>query len=127
MRGVVNLLSHFATLRDTNTTLVVATTGDTGPAAVQAVSDAANPLLTILVHYPNNQISEFQRRQLTTVKSPYVRVVAFEGGGDDMDLPIKRILTSQDDTNTKRRRLCGVNSYNIGRPLMQMIHYVSEE
>lgn len=95
---------------------------------MQAVSDAANPLLTIVVHYPNGQISEFQRRQLTTVKSPCVRVVAFEGGGDDMDAPIKRILTSQggdDLSDDIQRKLSGINSYNIGRPLMQMVHYVS--
>lgn len=121
----MNLLSYFSTLRNTNTTLVVATTGDTGPAAVQAVSDCANPLLTILVHYPNGQISEFQRRQLTTVESSCVRVAAFEGGGDDMDAPIKRILSCQDYPSLTKRRLCGVNSYNIGRPLMQMVHYVS--
>lgn len=61
MRPVINLLSHFATMRKQATTLLVATTGDTGPAAVRAVGDASNPLLTILVHYPHGQISEFQR------------------------------------------------------------------
>lgn len=61
MRPVINLLSHFATKRKQPTTLLVATTGDTGPAAVRAVGDAANPLLTIIVHYPQGQISEFQR------------------------------------------------------------------
>ena len=61
MRPVINLLSHFSTKRDQATTLLVATTGDTGPAAVRAVADAANPLLTIVVHYPHGQISEFQR------------------------------------------------------------------
>ena len=127
MRVVINLLSHFSTKRNRKTTLLVSTTGDTGPAAVQAVSDANNPLLTILVHYPHNQISEFQRKQLTTVQSPCVRVVAFEGGGDDMDLPIKRILTLHSKTDkADQRTVCGVNSYNIGRPLMQMVHYVSD-
>jgi len=140
MRGVVNMLSHFATKRQRKVTLLVSTTGDTGPAAVQAVSDASNPLLTLLVHYPIGQISAFQRKQLTTANSPYVKVATFEGGGDDMDLPIKRILSlssslssSKDDTNTStddggldedQRLLCGVNSYNIGRPLMQMIHFI---
>lgn len=61
MRPVINLLSHFATMRNQATTLLVATTGDTGPAAVRAVGDASNPLLTILVHYPHGQISDFQR------------------------------------------------------------------
>ena len=82
------------TRREKGITLIVSTTGDTGPAAVQAVNDAANPLLTLLVHYPLGQISAFQRKQLTTVDSPYVKVATFEGGGDDMDAPIKRMLSS---------------------------------
>lgn len=121
MRAVVSLLSYFATKREKRITLLVATTGDTGPAAVQAVADVANPLLNLLVHYPDGQISEFQRRQLTTVDSECVRVAAFEGGGDDMDGPIKNMLASPSEGEW----WCGVNSYNIGRPLMQMVHFVS--
>eukprot|EP00957_Ditylum_brightwellii_P036369 2753858-Ditylum_brightwellii.AAC.1 len=117
MRLVVNILSHFSS--STPTTLLVATTGDTGPAAVRAVSDAQNPNLSILVHYPKGQISDFQRKQLTTVCSDSVEVVTFEGGGDDMDLPIKNILASSSSssssfevvesktkTTSRRRRLC---------------------
>jgi threonine synthase len=80
LRALISLLSYFATRRKQKTTLLVSTTGDTGPAAVQAVSDINNPFLTILVHYPKGQISDFQRKQLTTVRSICVRVVAFEGG-----------------------------------------------
>ena len=124
MRVVVNFLSHFANQRERNTTLLVSTTGDTGPAAVQAVSDISNPRLTLLVHFPYNQISAFQRKQLTTVHSECVHVASFEGGGDDMDLPIKKMLSSNNGDKGKRH-MCGVNSYNIGRPLTQMIHFVS--
>ena len=122
MRAVVNLLSYFSTKRQRKITLLVSTTGDTGPAAVRAVSDINNPLLTILVHYPHSQISDFQRKQLTTVDSPCVRVAAFQGGGDDMDKPIKKILAGQD--RQSNALMTGVNSYNIGRPLMQMVHYI---
>ena len=127
LRTLVGLLSYFATKRNRKTTLVVATTGDTGPAAVQAVSDVDNPLLTILVHYPQGQISNFQRKQLTTVNSPCVKVVAFQGGGDDMDKPIKELQqhVQQQQMGQDDQRLTGVNSYNIARPLMQMVHYVS--
>jgi len=157
MRAVVNTLSYFATKRQKNITLIVSTTGDTGPAAVQAgklnnrrllliefyhlysfskylihlyhifvVSDAENPLLNILVHYPLGQISAFQRKQLTTVNSTSVKVATFEGGGDDMDAPIKNMLKSSSKSNdSKQMHLCGVNSYNIGRPLVQMVHFVS--
>ena len=127
MQAVIHWLGHFASARNIKVTLVVSTTGDTGPAAVRAIRDVDNPLMSILVHYPDGQISEFQRKQLTTIQfqSPNsVKVAAFQGGGDDMDLPIKRILASNDVSETNRI-VCGVNSYNIGRPLMQMVHYVS--
>jgi len=130
MRFVVNALSYFCNLRKQKITLVVATTGDTGPAAVQSVNDIPdNAYLSILVHYPHGQISALQRKQLTTVNSKNVKVAAFEGGGDDMDSPIKNMLTGKSTYKKelfKHRKLCGVNSYNIGRPLMQMVHYVSE-
>lgn len=101
-------------------------TGDTGPAAVHAVSDVANPLLSIIVHYPRGQISDFQRKQLTTVDSKCVKVVSFEGGGDDMDWPIKEtLLENRDNDASDGRTFCGINSYNIGRPLLQMVHFVS--
>lgn len=95
------------------------------------MSDAENELLRLLVHYPLGQISAFQRKQLTTVNSPFVKVATFEGGGDDMDAPIKRMLASSLSNESSggetkdEKQLCGVNSYNIGRPLVQMIHFVS--
>lgn len=127
LQAVIHWLAHFATLRQTKVSLVVSTTGDTGPAAVQAIRDVDNPLMGILVHYPDGQISEFQRKQITTLPSQNIKVAAFQGGGDDMDLPIKRIMASSDDASETKRIVCGVNSYNIGRPLMQMVHYVSRQ
>lgn len=127
MRVVIQLLSYFTTRKERRVVLVVSTTGDTGPAAARAVADANTPLLNLLVHYPQDQISTFQRRQLTTVQSPYVHVVTFQGSGDDMDVPIKRMLASpprSDDDASRRTQWTGVNSYNIGRPLMQMVHYI---
>ena len=136
MRVVIHLLRYFVARRSLRMTLLVSTTGDTGPAAVQAVAQANTPRLTLLAHYPHNQISAFQRKQMTTCQSQYVKVVAFEGGGDDMDLPIKNILAGQKkkqqgcwsedqkETNEEESLLTGVNSYNIGRPLMQMVHYI---
>ena len=132
MRPVINLLSYFAELRSRPITLLVSTTGDTGPAAVHAVNDASNPLLTILVHYPHGQISDFQRKQLTTLQSNYVKVASFEGGGDDMDWPIKETLLSSKSGGKDSgvgaveggRLFCGINSYNIGRPLVQMTLFI---
>jgi threonine synthase len=123
MRAVIALLGLFAKRRKQCITLIVSTTGDTGPAALQAVVDMAldNPYLKIVVHYPHNQISEFQKRQLLihnkNNNAQNVRVVAFEGGGDDMDKPIKNMLVSQMESNSNnnshRSIWTGVNSYNI--------------
>jgi threonine synthase len=126
MQVVIHLLSYFCSRRHTKISLIVSTTGDTGPAAVRAVNDVHNPRLTLLVHYPLNQISAFQRKQMTTTTpSKQVRVVAFEGGGDDMDDVIKDLLSSNQSTVTHDNvKWTGVNSYNIGRPLMQLVHYV---
>lgn len=122
LRMTIQWLNYFATKRNTSVTLVVATTGDTGPAAVQAVQDCDSNRLGILVHFPQGQISDFQRKQLTTAQSSRVKIVAFEGGGDDMDIPIKNIMTQKKDAS--KGIVCGVNSYNIGRPLMQMVHCI---
>ena len=118
LRFLIQLLSHYCTKRQKPQTIIVATTGDTGPAALASVCHANNPLLDIIIHYPHGQISNFQRKQLTCIKSERCRVVAFEGGGDDMDVPIKNILTGSGDG------VCGVNSYNVARPLMQMVHFI---
>ena len=55
----------------------------------------------------------------------YVKVASFEGGGDDMDWPIKETLLLNGDNDATGRTFCGINSYNIGRPLLQMVHFVS--
>lgn len=124
LRILINFMAHFAHKRLQHITLLVATTGDTGPAAVQAVQDSGSDLLSIVVHYPKGQISDFQRKQLTTVKSSRVKIVEFEGSGDDMDSPIKSILGDRTIANTKDHLICGINSFNIGRPIGQITHFV---
>lgn len=117
---LVRLLARFAERRGERRTMLVSTTGDTGPAAMRAVSDAGSPSLDIVVFYPDGQISDLQRRQMTTCATGRARVAAFEGGGDDMDLPLKRLAS--DRAFALRHGLCGINSYNLGRPLAQMVH-----
>ena len=121
-------MGHFASKsnKPRKIVLTAATTGDTGPAAVQAVQDLNSSSLGIVVHYPEDQISDFQRQQMTTVESEKVAIVSFQGGGDDMDKPIKNIMMQKDnqDDGDEEILVCGVNSYNIGRPLMQMVHFV---
>lgn len=114
LRVVIQLLHVFTQRRQQKAlTLVVATTGDTGPAAVQAVADLPpTSRVRIVVAYPQGQISDFQRRQMTTTTTQRdsVRIVAFAGGGDDMDGPIHNVLRGKDASTALRT---GVNSYNI--------------
>jgi threonine synthase len=112
----------------TNISLLVSTTGDTGPAAAQTVYDIQDPRLNILIHYPYQQISDFQRKQLTTLSASSsttttstmtkliqpVQIVAFHGDGDDMDGPIKNILYNHQQ-QVSSSLWTGVNSYNIVR------------
>lgn len=144
---MILLLNYFATKHQKKVILLVSTTGDTGPAAVHAVrrlisrgscgdgngDNSSASRINVIVHFPKGQISKFQRLQLTTqICYPQVTVVSFEGGGDDMDAPIKNILTElrkKSDTTCDHKdhqNICtGVNSYNIARPVMQAVHFVS--
>ncbi|KAJ8613245.1 hypothetical protein CTAYLR_004545 [Chrysophaeum taylorii] len=114
MPFLVRVLARFAAERGARKTLVVSTTGDTGPAAVRAVSSVASPYLRVLCFYPEGMISDYQRKQMTTVEN--ATIASFDGGGDDMDAPLKKL-------GREEKGLCGANSYNIARPLAQMVHF----
>jgi threonine synthase len=134
MRTVIYLLYHFAQQRHRSITLLVSTTGDTGPAAAQTIHDINDPMMNIIVHYPHEQISSFQQQQLvaTTRGCDHIEIVAFHGGGDDMDLPIKHLLAASKQEQERKvakgnhneivsapeplsSLWTGVNSYNIVR------------
>eukprot|EP01049_Picozoa_sp_SAG25_P005453 SAG25_NODE_374_length_8940_cov_97.908155_10_plen_241_part_00 len=119
LQVLCKLLDFFARRAGRVSTLVVSTTGDTGPAAIQGC--VGSSALRIVVTYPDGQISELQRRQMTTVDAPNVAVAAFEGGGDDMDAPIKAIST--DTAFRERHGVTSANSINLGRVVVQTIHH----
>jgi len=77
--------------------------------------------MKIYVFYPIGQVSRLQERQMTTVKDPSVVVHSFEGGGDDMDAPIKTLVT--DPVFAKKHGICSLNSVNWGRVCVQTVHY----
>ena len=122
LQVLVRFLSYFAAKRGERRTILVATTGDTGPAALRAAADVDDASLRVVCCFPEGQVSALQRRQMTTHGSSSVRVATFEGGGDDMDEPIRRM--GLDNAFASAHGLCGANSYNVGRPLAQMVHYV---
>lgn len=113
------ILDYFAVKEERNVTVIVSTTGDTGPAAIRAASDSQR--LKIVCFYPKGQISRLQELQMTTVDSPNVSVIAFEGGGDDMDGPIK--LISTDVEFREKHGISSANSINWGRVAAQCVHW----
>jgi threonine synthase len=103
----------------TRATILGATSGDTGAAAIEAFGGQAQTDVFIL--FPNGRVSDVQRRQMTTVEQPNVHALAIEGAFDDCQAIVKSLfndLPLRDALN-----LSGVNSINWARILAQMVYY----
>ena len=98
--------------------VVVATSGDTGSAAIEAVKSSKN--IDIVVLHPSNKISEYQRKQMTSVTEPNVLNIAIEGSYDDCQRIVKELLSK----NPFNRRLISLNSINWLRVMGQVSYYV---
>ncbi len=122
MGFLVNCVDFFLQKKGSRVSLLVATTGDTGPAAAHA--SAGKQTIDCWVLYPRGMISEEQERQMTTLEAPNVHAVEVDGcpnGGDDLDLVITKMFA---DTDFKKRlQLSSVNSINWCRVMVQTVHY----
>ena len=98
--------------------VLVATSGDTGSAAIQAVKDSDN--IDIVVLHPAGKISEYQRKQMTSVIKDNVFNIAVEGSYDDCQRIAKEILSE----NPFDRRIKSLNSINWLRVMGQVSYYV---
>ena len=98
--------------------VVVATSGDTGSAAIEAVKSSKN--IDIVVLHPSNKISAYQRKQMTSVNEPNVLNIAIEGSYDDCQRIVKEMLSK----NPFNRRLISLNSINWLRVMGQVSYYV---
>jgi threonine synthase len=99
--------------------IVGATSGDTGGAAVAAFEHNQNASLFIL--HPHGRVSDVQRRQMTTVKSPAIHNIAIEGTFDDCQAIVKALFN--DLKFRDEMGLAGVNSINWGRIMAQIVYY----
>jgi threonine synthase len=117
---VGRLFDHVLGVRGQRVTIVGATSGDTGSAAIDAVKACTN--VDIVILFPLGRTSEVQRRQMTTVDSPNVRVVAVEGTFDDCQDLVKAMFT--DVPFRERMSLSAVNSINWARVMAQVVYYV---
>jgi threonine synthase len=122
MGFVVNLFDFFLTRRGQRKTLMVATSGDTGPAA--AFATIGKPSLDTWLFFPEGLITTEQARQMTTIMAPNVHPVSVTGcrnGSDDLDEVIDACFL--DETFRKEMCLSSVNSINWARVMTQTVHY----
>ncbi len=113
------LFDHVLTRRGERITIVGATSGDTGSAAIEACRDRAN--IDIIILHPKGRTSEVQRRQMTTVNSSNVHNIALEGSFDDCQDLVKALFNDQPFRD--RCKLSAVNSINWARILGQIVYY----
>ncbi len=114
-----HLFETFLTRRDARLTIVGATSGDTGSAAINAV--AGRDRTEIFMLHPKGRVSEVQRRQMTTVRAPNVHNIAIEGSFDDAQRHVKAMFA---DPNVNGPLSLGaVNSINWARLMAQVVYY----
>jgi threonine synthase len=121
MQLLARLMEWSLRKRKSHATIVGATSGDTGGAAIDAFKNSKNAT-TIILH-PHGRVSEVQRRQMTTVDSPAIHNIAIEGNFDDCQAILKTLFN--DHVFRDRVGLAGVNSINWARIMAQIVYYVS--
>jgi threonine synthase len=119
MQFLGRLMDHALAARGERTTIVVATSGDTGGAAVEAFRGRSRADLFVL--FPRGRISDVQRRMMTTARDENVHAVAIEGTFDDCQAIVKAMFNHH--AFREQARLSGVNSINWARIVAQVVYY----
>jgi threonine synthase len=119
MQLLAQLMDHVLAKRGTRITIVGATSGDTGAAAIEAFRDRDN--VDVFILFPEGRVSPFQQRQMTTVDAANVHAIAIKGTFDDCQAILKGLFGNP--TFRDRVALAGVNSINWARILGQMVYY----
>ena len=119
MQLLARLMDHALAARGERTTIVVATSGDTGGAAVEAFRGRERADLFVL--FPHGRVSDVQRRMMTTANDNNVHALAVEGTFDDCQALVKGLFNHH--AFRDRVRLSGVNSINWARIVAQVVYY----
>ena len=119
MQLLGRLIDHMLTTRGERTTIVVATSGDTGGAAIEAFRGRERTDLFVL--FPQGRISDVQRRMMTTAEDSNVHALAIDGTFDDCQAIVKGMFNHQ--AFREQARLSGVNSINWARIVAQLVYY----
>ena len=118
---VGKLFDHVLAQRNERVMIVGATSGDTGGAAFDGVASCRN--VDIVMLYPNNRVSDVQRRQMTTLTASNVHAVAIDGTFDDCQDLVKAMFNDQKFRDANQ--LSAVNSINWVRVMAQVVYYVT--
>src|SRR5437764_4780235 len=119
MQLISRLMDHVLAKRGQRTTIVVATSGDTGGAAVDAFAGLDN--VDLIVLFPHGRISDVQRRMMTTTGAANVHALAVEGNFDDCQALVKGMFNHHRFRDSAS--LSGVNSINWARIVAQVVYY----
>ncbi len=118
---VGRLFDHVLTERGRRATILVATSGDTGSAAMHGCFGRAS--LDCVVMFPDGRVSDVQRRQMTTLDQPNLHAVALDGTFDDCQDLVKAAFGDREFRDDVH--LSAMNSINWGRVMAQVVYYVT--
>jgi len=119
------VLSSIAQSRDENYLILTATSGDTGPAALETFKNKAN--VQVACMYPDGGTSDVQRLQMVTEDAANLKVIGVKGDFDDTQNALKQLLGSKEFKDTlkaKNIHLSAANSVNFGRIIFQTIYHI---
>ena len=119
MQLLGNFYEYYLKKNNKDINVIVATSGDTGAAAIDAIKGKKN--MNIFVLHPHNKISPVQRKLMSTVKEKNVFNIAIEGNFDDCQNLVKSMFT--DKEFSKSINMSGVNSINWARIIAQSVYY----
>ena len=119
MQVIGNMYEKILEKNNLRVNIVVATSGDTGAAAISAIRDRKN--IKIFVLHPDNKISEVQRKFMTTVNSSNVFNIALGGNFDECQKFVKLMFADKNFSNSIN--MSGVNSINWSRIVVQIVYY----
>lgn len=119
MQLLGRLMNDVLERRNLRATIVGATSGDTGAAAIEAFRGLDR--VDVFILYPHGRVSDVQRRQMTTLEDDNIHAIALKGTFDDAQAILKKLFRDQEFR--ARVGLAGVNSINWARVVAQMVYY----
>jgi threonine synthase len=119
MQALGLLFETFLGRSNSHVTIIGATSGDTGSAAIDAL--AGRDGVEVFMLHPKGRVSDVQRRQMTTVLAPNIHNIAIEGNFDDAQALVKAMFNDPDFSG--RFALSAVNSINWARLMLQIVYY----